>query len=71
MLQCLKKLKLREISSKTVYADVSLGEEKKVLSLFFVFCYYGSKLLQNSPFYLNRKYCRRIPWLIEDLNSVQ
>ena len=31
----------------------------------------GYKLLKNSPFFLNRTNYRRIPCLIEDLNSLQ
>ena len=50
-----------------IYLQVN---REKVLSLFF-FCYYGSKLLQNSPFFLNATNYRRIPCLIEDLNSLQ
>ena len=47
---------------QTLATDLSLGEVKKVLSLFF--CYYGSKLLHNSPFFLNPTNYRQTPCLI-------
>ena len=59
------------LAIKILATDVYLGEEKKSFILIFFFCCYGSKLLKNSPFFLNRTNYRRIPCLIEDLNSLQ
>ena len=39
--------------------------------MFNFFCYYGSKLPHNSPFFLNSTNYRRILCLTEDLNSLQ
>ena len=46
------------------------GKRKKFYPYFF-FCFYGSKLLHDSLFFLNPTHYRRIPCLIEDLNSLQ
>ena len=45
--------------------------KRKKFYPYFFFCYYGSKLLHNAPFYLNRTNYKRIPCLIEDLNLLQ
>ena len=48
-----------------------LQVKRKKFYPYFFFCYYGSKLLHNSPFFLNPTNYRRIPCLIEDLNFLQ